>query len=354
MKTKTLNGILKLVSKISNPSSLTSLYRAVEISDGAVRACSEFGNIHILLDTKSGLDDKILLDCSSLLAVTQSLPGESEITFKEDTNRVKWTCGDAKGHLAFIQTDYKVPQIDHDNFPWTPPKDLSNALLLASCACQAAAVSIGLYGITIEPDGDRLRFMSSNSISLASTSVELGDYPGGKTTVRPPVPGIVAALLASCPNCTLDLTDKGVFILGDWLMAHLPLGTNLEHDLKALSDKYTKADEVTSINVGAVKKFINRARNLTDSKSNFTVALKIEEGKLILTHESIGSSTEEWFLAEGLDAKATYQSVVLPADLLVLPLEFIQHVVLDYIKDQQLVLQGDNPQFTYVLGGSND
>lgn len=351
MKTKTLSGILKLVSRISNPASLTSLYRAVEISPNAVRCCSEFGNIHILLDN-TGVKSSLLLDCSALLAVTQSLPGESEITFEEQTNKIKWVCGDAKGSLNFIQTDYSVPQITHKDFPWSPPKDFANALFLAQCACQAAAVSIGLYGIAIEPDGDRLRFLSSNSISLASTSIEKDGYPGGKVTVRPPVPGIIAALLSACPNCTLDFTDEGIFIIGDWLMAHLPLGTNLEHDLKSLADKFTKAEEVISINVLAVKKFISRAKNLTDSKSNFTVSLKVEGGKLILTHESIGSSTEEWFLAEGLPNTANYQSVVLAADLLLLPLEFIQYVVLDYISEQQLVLRGNNPQFTYVLGGA--
>lgn len=351
MKTKELNVILKLVSKISNPSSLVALYRSVELSDRSIRVCSEFGNIHILYET--GVKNSILLDCQALLAITQSLPGDADIILQEETNRVKWTCGDARGHLNFIQTDDKIPQINHDNFPWTPPQDFSNAILLASSACQAAAVSIGLYGISVEPDGDKLRFLSSNSISLAATSIVKDGYPGSKVTIRPPVPVIISALLSACQDCTLDITDNGIFIIGSWLMAHLPLGTSLEHDLKSLADKYTKSDIKASVNVEAVKKFINRARNLTDSKSNFTVSLKVENGKLILTHEAIGSSTEEWFLAEGLPPTANYQSVVLPADLLLLPLGFIQHVVLDYISDQQLVLRGENPQFTYVISGTS-
>jgi hypothetical protein len=353
MKVKTLNGIMKVVNRISNPSSLTSLYRAVELTQTSIKACSEYGNIHILAQEDCGIQKAVLLEAAALQAVVNSLPQSDDITFEEKENKVNWKCGSAKGSLNHVVSDYNVPQINHDKFPWTPAEDFSNALLLASCACQAAAVSLGLYGVAVEPiDGD-LYLMSSNTITLAATKIVRGDFPDRKITIRPPVPSIIATLLASCPNCTLDVCDDGIFIVGDWLMAQLPLGQPLEHNLKELADKYSEAKEVAGINTAAVKKFLTRARNLTEKQLNFTVSLKVEEGNLVLTHQGISSASEEWFLAEGLPKTTNYKPITLAADLLVIPLEFIQTVVLDYIKDDQIVLKGDNPKFSYIIGGGN-
>lgn len=355
MKVKTLAAFCKIAARISNPSSLTSLYRSIEIGPEALKCCSEFGNLHILLlDNDIGLKNVCLLDTEDLLNILQSLPSDGDITLDEQVNKINWSCDNAKGTLNHVQSDHQTPPIKHANFPWSPPADFSNALLLASCACQAAAVSIGLYGVTIEPDGNDLNFISSNSISVAATKIVKDTYPGGKkVTLRPPVPAIIANLIASCPNCFLDVTDDGVFIIGDWIMAHLPLGTDLDHDLLKLAKQYTTANETVKINSSAVKKFITRARNLTEKQSNFTVSLKIEQGKLIMMHEGISSSSEQWFLAEGIDPSIVYTPISLPADLLLLPLEFVQHLVLDYIKSEQsLVLRGTSPEFTYVLGGN--
>lgn len=351
MKARSLSAICKIANRISNPSSLTSLYRSLELGPETIRCCSEFGNIEIYTES-TGLSDKVLLDCSAVMAIAKTLPSDGEIVFNQQPARVDWSCDSAKGHLNLVQTDYAVPKITHDNFPWAPPPDLGNALLLASCACQAAAVSFGLYGVSIEPSEDKLHFMSCNSISLASSVVDLGTYPGKKVSIRPPVPGIIAALLSASANSAMDVTEDGIFINGDGLMAHLPLGTKLDHDLKEMSQKFKTGKEVAKINSGAVKKFIARARDLTDKKAAFNIALKVEQGKLILAHSGISSSTEQWMLAEGLDPKIKYESRSFPADMLLLPLEYISDVVLDYIPEQQLVLKGSNPEFLYVVGGT--
>lgn len=350
MKAGTLNGVCKIASKISNPSSLTSLYQSIEVGPDTIRCVSEFGNINVVTDP-TGLTNPVLLDCKALQSIAQSLPQNSEITLEEKVNKINWSCDEAKGHLNFVQTDYKVPDIIHDNFPWEPAPNFGNALMLAASACQAAAVSLGLYGITIEPLNGDLHFFSCNTISLAETKIDKGSYPAGKVTIRPPVPGIIAALIASCPNCRLDVAPEGIFIFGDWLKAQLPIGADLDHDIKSIAKKFEAQVETTKINSTAVKKFVARAKNLTERQSNFTVDLKVEGGKLILTHTGIASSTEQYFLAEGLPITSSYQSVTLPGDMLLLPLEFIQVLVLDYLKENQLVLRGDNPQFTYVVSG---
>lgn len=355
MKAKDLSTIVKIASNISNASSLTSLFRSIELGPNSIRCCSEFGNLEIVVEA-TGLQEPCLVDTDSFMAIVSSLPQSEEVTFKPTPTKIDWVCGSAKGHLGIVQTDHKVPKLSHQNFPWTPPPNFANALILASTACAAAAVSFGMYGITVEPDGDVIRMMSCNTISLAATTVENKDFPTTKITLRPPVPGIIASLLDTCP-CTFDFVtegdNKGIFILGNGLMAQLPLGSNLDHDLKAISEKFTTSNHVAKINSASVKKFITRAKSLTDKKSNFLVSLKIEEGKLVLSHSAIASSTEEYFLADGLPADITYQPVELDADMLTLPLSYVQDIVLDYLPQQQLVLKGTNPNFLYVVSGGN-
>lgn len=350
MKVSALSSVTKLLSRISNQSSLTALYRSIELDKAGAKCCSEFGNIAIDLED-TGLSKAVLLDTGSVQGVANSLPADSDITFTEKENKLDWKCGAAKGHWNLVMSDHKIPALNHAEYPWTPNEKLPEALVLASSACQAAAVAVGLYGITIEPNGDNLHFLSSNSISLASAVIEKGTFPTTRITLRPPVPGIIAALITACQNCTLDVTAKGIFIKGDWLKAHLPLGANLEHNLMETAEKYQTVNHTAKIDGNAVKRFITRARSLTDKHASFTVALRVEQGKLVLTHAGIASSTEEFFLAEGLPQDINYNSVALPADMLLISLAHIETVVFDYLKDSTLVLRGTNPEFVYVIGG---
>lgn len=350
MKAGVLHSLTKLATKISNQSTLTSLYRSIELDKLRVRCVSEFGNIELTTED-TGLTKPVLLDTQAVLTQVANLPQDADIVLTEEENKIKWVCGSAKGHWNEVHTDYPIPEITHTTYPWQPPKNLPEALLLASSACQAAAVSYGLYGITMEPDGDKLDFFSSNSIALAATKIDLGGYAGGKATFRPPVPGIIAILIRTCPNVMMDVTKEGIFLSGDWLKAHLPLGADLKHDLKAISGKYTKCEHTAKVDSVSVKKFINRARGLLDKNSSFTVKLIVSEGKLSLSHSGIASSTEEYFMADGLPTDISYEGIDLPADMLLMPLEFVSTVVFDYMKDKQLVLKGENPEFTYILGG---
>ncbi len=354
MKVKNLTSALKLINKISNHSSLTSLYRSVELQEDFARAISEFGNIHVLLAETTGLKNPVLIETQALLSISSSLSPESDINLEEKVNHIAWDCkkDEAKGKLNFVVTDHTIPEIDHTQFPWTPPKEFGKCLNLATSACQAAAVSFGLYGISVEPVDDKIHMMSSNTISLAATQIDKGDFPDKKFALRPPIPSIISSILEACPTSTIDICDDGIYIRGEFLLAHLPLGVNLDHDLKAIADKYTCTNKVIAVNSPSVKRFVTRARNLTEKQVSFTVSLKIEEGKLLLEHKGISSSSEQYFIAEGLDATLNYQVVSLPADLLMLALENVDRVVCDYLDQKQLILRGSNPDFLYVIGGN--
>lgn len=350
MKVSDLSAVAKIASRISNPGSLTSLYRSIQLGSDTVKVCSEFGNLKISLDP-TGLSKDILLDCSNVMAVAKDLPQSSDIEFIEEENKLKWKCGSAKGHWAIVQSTHQIPDIIHEQFNWVPTPGLGDALNLAGCACQAHAVSLGLYGIVCLADGDKIRLISSNTVSLAEAIVDKGTFPVDKVTMRPPVPSIIAALISTCPNCKLDITENGIYIQGDWLDAVLPLSVDLDRDLKEVADKFKSTTQLTKVNTTAVKKFITRARSLSDKHTSFTIGFSVKEGKISLTHSGISSGLEELFLCEGLDPNISYDSRVLPADLVLIALPFVTSVVLDYLPDNNLVFLGEQPQFMYIVSG---
>lgn len=351
MKVSDLATISKIASRISNQGSLTSLFRAIELGPESLRVISEFGNLELTIDP-TGLTKEVLLDCAAVQTVANSLPLSAEITFTEKDNKVNWKCGEDKGHWSTVVTEHAIPKIDHTNFPWVPPANLGDALNLATCACQGAAVSIGLYGISIITDGDKLRLLSSNTVSLAESVIEKGSFPVEKLTLRPPVPAIVASLLSVCPGACLDVTDKGIFIGGPGLVAHLPVSHPLDMDLKKIADKFRSATQVAKVNMMAIRQFINRARGLSDKHTEFTVSIGVKEGKLGLMHSGISSSTERFLLADGADPTLSYESEPFPAAMIIIALSFVEDVVFDYMKDKQIVMRGTNPEFSYVIGGA--
>lgn len=350
MRVGTLNAIMKIAGRISNQSSLSSLYRSVELGPEEVRVMSEFGAAEISVDP-TGLAEPSLLDTVSVVAVSSSLPVDADIKMERKNGEVKWSCGTAKGKWNIIQTEHMPDRLNHTSFPWQPAVTFPDALRLASSACSSAAVSFGLYGIEIKPEGDKLRLLSSNQIALAEATIEKGTYPAGSVTIRPPVLGILALLLDSCPNCLVDITENGIFIQGDWLKACVPLGVALEHNLAAIADQFVKQEHKARINGSAVKKFITRCKILSERNTNLMVGMRVDDGKLALEYKGMAAETEEYFLADGLDEKDTFQTVSLPAELLAIPLEHAEAVVLDYLPEQRLLITGSQPDFKFILSG---
>lgn len=354
MKVAILLQNLRTAAKISNPSSLAPLYKSIELGDDTLRACSEFGNIGIIMNDKTGLTSPCLLDTDAVLAVVQSLPDDAEIKIEQKGNQVNWRCSRAKGYWVIVNQEYPIPPLDHTNYPWQNiPMSLPDALTLVSATCQAATVSIGAYGITLEPTKEGLKLISSNTISLTAVTLPPDGYPGGKITLRPPIPGIFSYLTKSY-SCDVDVTDEGIYISEKTgrMVAQLSLASKLDHDLLAISNKYQTSEIKAEVNTDAIKCFLTRAKGLIDKHTESVVEMKVENGHLYLEHKGIAASGDEEFdLADGFDPTLKFSSVAFPIDMLLLPLERVKYIVFDHLPQKALVLKGDVPTFQYVVSG---
>jgi hypothetical protein len=363
IKAGMLSDASKIANLIANPTSLTPTYKSMEIcadedlGDGqkasTILVNSDYGNLELLLPDM-GITQSCLIDATQISAVADSLPKDKDIEFTPKEGAVAWKCGDARGQWTNIAHDKSLNRVTHADFPWKPPQDFARALRLAASACQAATVSVGLYGVVLEPNGINLALMSSNSTALAYVEVVKGNYPAQLITLRPPTPTCIAALIEKCPNCMMDFTSEGVFIRGDWLLAHLPLGQSLEHNLNDTFDKYKSSSEVIKINSDAIRRFLIRARALSERRvaRSLNVRLRVDSGKLVLEHSSMAASSEEYFLASGIDSTKSYATVELPVEMLLVPLEHVQEAILDYLPENVMVMRGKNPDFKFILGGA--
>lgn len=349
MNVNELNAITKISSRFSNQSSLSTLYRSVELNDTSLRLESEWGAVEMSIPS-TGIKNPSLVSSVQLNSLN-NFPPEEEIEFTEKDNKIYWQIGRAKGGWDLVSTDHKIKKLKHDSYPWIPPAHFSDALRVASSACEAAAVSAGLYGITIEPREGKLHIISSNRTALAASQVDGTGYPAGLITLRPPIPKLAALILDSYGNCKMDVTDRGMYILGDGISVFLPFGADLEHNLWEIASNYMGREKVIAVDSMAVKKFITRARALTDRKVSFTIGIRIDKGQMILEHRGIASEMEEMFISEGGDETLNYKSVSYSADMMLEPLEYVQSVVLDYLPNQQMILCGKDPDFIFVVGG---
>src|ERR1039458_2422362 len=104
----TLASISKLAQRISNPGSLLPLNRSLELSKDSVRACSEFGNLKILVGEDTGLTESCLINVNYAVNILSSLGPESTLTLAKNGNKVNWSCGEAKGHLTLVEQEQKI------------------------------------------------------------------------------------------------------------------------------------------------------------------------------------------------------------------------------------------------------
>lgn len=353
-----LQEALKLAQLICNPLSLSPLHRAIELSPGWIRASSEFGSIEIgVLD----LEVSALVDGQNLCSVLLSLDTEDKLYLNTSASSLHWRSGAALGQLNFANVEQGMPRDlaqDDAILVWTPPPGFAEAMELAASACTAAAVSMGLYGIEmlVRPAEKAVVLRSSNSIALACSSVggsfEPADAYARQYVLRPPVHKILATLAVAGSENLLMFGERTITVAGESFTAVLPVAAALEHDLGKIMHKFENAEKVVQIDKAGIKKFLMRARALADKRQSTSVHLRVNEGRLILEHKGVSSSSEEYFLAEGLEQTENFNTITLPLDMLLAPLEHTDYVIFDYQDRNTLLLAGDDYDFLYILGGS--
>src|SRR5215469_14050863 len=176
MKVENFQSAMKLASKVSNPTSLTPLYRCVELGPDTLRACSEFGNIEIAIG-ETRFDKPALIECEVFSNLFRSFANNTDVYLTRTSDRLLWETESGGGELIIVAPDDQIPPLTHKNYPWTPPKAFAKALIRAQLACRAATVSAGMFGVVVVRTDEDLRLLSCNSISLSAVTLEDNGFP---------------------------------------------------------------------------------------------------------------------------------------------------------------------------------
>jgi hypothetical protein len=358
MKAKAVADAVSLAAKVSNPQSLTPLYRSIELGPDSIRACSEFGNIEIFQPI-GGLAQPVLLDAATLDAVVSSVG--DDIQFSREETKVMWKAGAARGHFMSVQQEHVIPDLGESPTAnlqrelFNVPPEFADALDIASSACLPSGASVGLFGEELSVRDGKLCFIASNSIALSYAEIPAPPAldPKVKIVLRPPVPNLIGSVLAAAGEPRMEITKGRVFIVGQNLVAEFPGAAPLEHDLYKVINKFEAFQQIAAVSPAAVKKFLARARILSDKRASVKIGLRVEAGKLALEQKGLTSSSEEYFLAEGLDESLIYSSVALPLDMMLLPLANVDGLILDYLPQKTLIFCGEKCNFLYILAGAS-
>jgi hypothetical protein len=341
---------MKLVATVSNRNSLTPLFRCIELGPGTLRACSEFGNIEIVIG-ETRFDEPVLIDCELFNNLLCSLPNNTDVYLTRAGDRLRWETERGGGPLTIVAQDDQIPPLTHKNYPWMPPETFAQALIRAQLACQAATVSVGMFGIVLaRTDGD-LRLLSRNALSLSSVTLEDNGFPADKITLRPPIPHILATILREYPESSMDVTDEGLFVVNDCLTAHLPVSTPLEHDLIGVAERYSKKQYICEIDIDGLRSFLSRALKIKDKHSEELIQLTINDGAILLTQVTSVLRVDEFLISDGLDPALTFAPIEFPIEQLLVPLDHVHSIVLDYLPQGVLVLLGQDPDFEFIVSG---
>jgi hypothetical protein len=348
MKVENFQSAMKLASKVSNPTSLTPLYRCVELGPDTLRACSEFGIIEIVIG-ETRFDKPVLIECEVFNNLFRSFTNNTDVYLTRASDRLLWETESGGGELITVTTDGQIPPLTHKSYPWTPPKTFAKALVRAQLACQSATVSVGMFGVVVvRTDGD-LRLISCNSLSLSAVTLEDNGFPAEKITLRPPIPGILANILREYPESCMDITNEGIFVTNDYLTAHLAVGPPLEHDLLGISAKYSRKQSIVEIDVEALRAFLSRATLTKDKHLDELIEVTINDGALLLTQATNMVRVNEFLVTDGLDPSLTFAPVQFPKEQLLVPLDHVHAVVVDYLPQGILVLLGQDPDFEFIV-----
>jgi hypothetical protein len=350
MRIDTLKFAAQLCIPASNASSLSPLFRCVELGPNCMRACSEFVNMQVAV--KTDLKDPVLLEAINIDAVIRTIRSGTDIRLTKEGDRVLWRTDTASGYWVLVEQEDQIPAFTHKHFPWQPSKTFPEALLLAQLACQAATVSFGLYGVVVEPVGRHLFLASCNDHALAIVTLPRDGYPGEKVTLRPPVPALLSSMLRAFPESSLDVTDEGIFLADNFIMAHFPVSPSLEVDIVAVATEFTSKKLLVNVNPDKIKRFLSRAKCLTDRHVDPLAEIRLKAGHLSFKQVGSAAGTEEFMLGQKAFAQAvTFPSVLFSMDELSTPLDYIDSLTLDHLDKQVLILQSDVPPFQYIIRG---
>jgi hypothetical protein len=336
---------------VCDPHSLEPKYRMVLVEPKQVSAST--AKAAMVSQYALNIDQPFALEVANLYSVAASLPPDAELEFELQDSVLNWSCGRSRGRLA------TKPPFTVDPLPEMPKDDidcsqtLSTLFQFGALSCSNQALStIGLYGMSVVPDGDHLWCFSSDNVTIAAARMAT---PKGLTlkdtmTVGAPETALLASLAARTKSF-MAFTPKAIFFQDADYDAVIHLVKPLNHNLYDLATKYLADDAVHDINKERVQAFVKRATFLAETRQNAIVIVHAEGESLTLEfNEQLAQTEEHYPITEGFKVNEPV-SVAVDAVKLAKALANCDQLLLDNMDKHVIVFRAKNSSFHYIISG---
>lgn len=348
MKASELRDAISPFTGIVNKHALSPTYRALRLAPTYIRGCAAYGTME--LEMATGLDSETHVDGDAFLQVLRSLPS-ADLEMRASEGSLHWKCGAARGQLALLGDKIEIPA------PAWPegieaqkvPDGFARMLELAALGCGSVALlSVGLYGITLSNRSDGLYGYSSDNVTIAAARV--GDkIPGPESLTLSPDAVRLAGMLSGRGDLAAAFDADSFYLQTPSTRCVIRQVPALKFNLKDVVSPFLTREVQVELDREVILSFIRRAEALAEERGKTEVNISVSEGAVRLGFSEGKSSSEEYYLAEGV-AAAEIAPISIDARRLSRALARASHIVFDQADKAALVLRGES-EFAYVISG---
>jgi hypothetical protein len=331
---------------IASRTALAPLYRVVEIAPDHLMACSSFALLHMheVID----VNEVVHVDAPAFLAVVASLPSGQPIKLTAKAGVLSWTCGQAKGRLACIPPP-EMPPLPADRTGRASPTSnaLGVALDLGALSCSTNALGApGTYGVVLDNDNQVVCATDNSTLSAYELPTKL-QYAPSVLTLPPPAAALLASIVRDAG--TLECTDREVIYRDEATTCVLRPVPPLKADVRSIRNQYSDPILIATLPKERITKFVNQITALAENRANARVLLGAGDGRVSLSFEEGAATSDEWFLADGLEGFPAMAPVSVSAAKMVRALSHTTEIALDFIDRGVIMLRGGS--FSYLVSG---
>jgi hypothetical protein len=290
----------------------------------------------------------------------RSLPN-GDFKAKLDNGALRWTCGQAKGHLSLMTTDsgkilVPPPRFDGEAPQGTIDEQFGTNLELGALSCGSIALrALGLQGVQIKNIGNKAYACATDNMTFSSCC--LGDAleepadPPETITLSMDAVALLAALLKRDEAALLTYDDSSVYCVTATTRLLLHQITPLKVNITNILDQFMATKIRVPLSRDAVKAFLRRAEALTEGPA--MVEVSVDEGRTCLAFNEGTSSSQEFYVVEN-GPKVTVPAVRSEAQRLAKALAYANDLVFDYAEHNVLIRVASTNLFSASPGGANN
>jgi len=346
MKAPELYRQLRLFERLVNPKAIAAEYRAMALAPGHVRAAGLSGQMQVELGL--GLANEVLLDGDDFIKTLKSLPA-AEFTITVKDNALRWRCGSVRGHLSLLTDRVVIAQPQFPMLDDVITAEFGTGLDLGALACGSPNEmrAHNLFGVQIASRGRDTVAYSTDNKSFSGCDLAASLQCTGTVTLLPAATSLLSTLIKRDKEALFGFDDRSVYCITASTKLLLHQVPPLRAELMQTARLYAEAQTVVPLSQAVVASFLRRAEALSEEKAIVTITLA--EGRMGLAfHHSTASSEEFYVVNDG--PEISLPPITIEAHRLAVVLKHADRLVLDYAKQNFLVLRG--PQgFLFVIAG---